>query len=193
MTDRARRPAVTKRGLERAFWQVFGLFLLLMLLTIDAKYGLPGPRLNLTPSLPRGLYFYVPGSVKIGDTVQACLPARLAQFAREHEILMRGVCPHDVEPIVKVLAAAAGDTVTVTTAAVLVNGRAWPDSAIRSTDSSGRPVTMRMPLGARRLAANDVLLLGRSPHSWDGRYFGFLPRSVVTGRWFPLVTERGLL
>jgi len=179
-------------GLERAYWVVLGFFTLLGSLTIAASCGLPGPRPNLTPSVPRGLYFYVPGSVKVGDTVQACLPVKLAQFAREQGILTRGVCPTGVEPIVKVLAATAGDTITVTPAAVLVNGRAWPDSAIRSVDSSGRPVTMHMPLGVRRLAGDDVLLLGRFPRSWDGRYFGVLPRSVITGRWFPLVTERGL-
>jgi type IV secretory pathway protease TraF len=72
-----RKPAVSMHGLERAYWVVLGFFTLLGSLTIAASCGLPGPRPNLTPSVPRGLYFYVPGSVKVGDTVQACLPAKL--------------------------------------------------------------------------------------------------------------------
>jgi len=180
-----------KRVVERTFFSTLLVLSVLASFTIGAAHGVAGPRLNLTPSVPRGLYLYVPGRVERGQIVQACLPENLATYARSHEILTRGPCPYDVEPIVKVLAAVAGDVVTVADD-VRVNGHLWPTSAIRSFDSRSRRVEMRMPAGTLRLAANHVLLLGLHPSSWDGRYFGALSSSAVTGRWFPILTDKGV-
>jgi len=182
--------AATKSGIERAFYRVLAVLCVPALLTIAAAHGLPGPRLNLTESVPRGLYFYLPGAVHRGEIVQACLPVVLAAYARAHEILTSGFCPDGAEPLVKVFAAGGGDVVTVNPADLRVDGRPWPQSAIRSIDSRGRHVDMQMSRGVHRLAPHTVLLLGLHPHSWDGRYFGVLPSSVITGRWLPLVTER---
>jgi conjugative transfer signal peptidase TraF len=179
-----------KRIVERSF---FGSLLVLCLLasfTIGASHGVAGPRLNLTPSVPRGLYLYVPGAVKRGELVQACLPHDLAMYARDRGILLSGLCPSGVEPLVKILAAVPGDVITVSNDGLQVNGRPWPSSVIRSIDSSGHRVDMRLPSGTQRLLANHVLLLGLHPSSWDGRYFGALPSSVISGRWLPLITER---
>jgi len=174
---------------ERVFFASFAIVAGASALTIGASHGLPGLRYNPTPSVPMGLYLYVPGATARGETVQACLPTPLATYARAHHILLAGSCTNGSEPLVKVLAAEPGDVVDVEPAAIRIDGRLWPSSAIRPFDSSGRPVDMRMPLGTQTVAPNRVLLLGLHPRSWDGRYFGTLPSSAVTGRWFPLITD----
>lgn len=155
-----------------------------------AAHGIAGPRLNLSPSIPIGLYVYVPGAVHRGEFVQACLPDALASYAVAHKILFTGgACANGSEPIVKVLAALPGDVVNVDRD-VRVNGRTWPSSTIRSIDSRGRAVDLRLARGTFVVAAHSMLLLGLHPRSWDGRYFGALPSSAVTGRWFPILADK---
>jgi len=174
---------------ERVFFTSFAIVAGAGASMIGASHGLPGLRYNPTASVPVGLYFYMPGATLRGETVQACLPTPLATYARTHHILLAGSCANGSEPLVKVLAAEPGDVVDVEPAAIRINGRPWPSSAIRSFDETGRHVDLRMPLGTQVVAPNRVLLLGLHPRSWDGRYFGTLPSSAVTGRWFPLITD----
>jgi conjugative transfer signal peptidase TraF len=185
------RKRTVKAIIERVYFVTLGLLSMLSLATICAAHGIAGPRFNPTPSVPRGLYFYIPGPVHRGEYVQACLPERSALYAEEHHILGRGVCPNNVEPLVKILAAVPGDTVMVSATAIRINGHAWPMSAMRSVDRMGNRVDMHIPFGTYVLHKNQVLLLGFHPDSWDGRYFGVLPSSALTGRLFPLVTDKG--
>jgi len=174
---------------ERVFFASLAVVAAASVSTIGASHGLPGLRYNPTASVPIGLYLYVPGATARGETVQACLPTPLATYARSHRILLAGSCANGSEPIVKVLAAEPGDVVDVEPIAIRINGRPWPSSAIRSFDSSGRPVDLRLPFGTQIVAPNRVLLLGLHPRSWDGRYFGTVQASAVTGRWIPLITD----
>lgn len=54
-----------------------------------------GVRLNLTASLPAGLYLVTPGSPTRGAIVMACLPLPVAAFARARGYVPRGSCPGD--------------------------------------------------------------------------------------------------
>ncbi len=180
---------------QRAEAVVFGTIALcavIVALAVAAAHGIAGPRLNLTASMPIGLYLYTPGAVKRGDIVQVCLPPQLAAFSltQKMDYPVVGPCASGAAPLVKVLAAVPGDVVAVNERALLVNGKPWPMSRIRSIDARGRRVTMRLAPGAFRLAPAHVLLLGLHPDSWDGRYFGALPSSAVTGRWIPLLVAR---
>lgn len=180
---------------KRAEIAVFGTIAfsgVVVALAVAATHGIAGPRLNFTPSVPVGLYFYEPGAVKRGDIVQVCLPMQLAAFslAMKYDYPVVGPCASGVAPLVKVLAALPGDDVAIEERTLRVNGAPWPMSQIRSIDSRGRRVTMRLPIGAYRIAPAHMLLLGLHPDSWDGRYFGALPSSAVTGRWIPLLVAR---
>ncbi|GAC1548399.1 MAG: S26 family signal peptidase [Candidatus Velthaea sp.] len=155
-----------------------------------APRGLPGLRVNFSSSVPVGLYLYVPGPVTRNDLVQACLPEAIARYAIRNAIVFKGgACTNGTEPIVKVLAGEPGDAITVDRE-IRVNDRTWPSSRILSRDARGRAVDMRLPRGSFTIAPKHVLLLGLHPHSWDGRYFGALPSSAVTGRWLPLLTDK---
>jgi conjugative transfer signal peptidase TraF len=177
---------------ERCYFLLMGCLSLVALMTIGAAHGVVGPRVNLTPSIPRGVYWYVPGSVHRGDLVQACLPLSLAMYAKVRHMLGEGSCPAQSEPIVKVLAGVPGDTVVLRRSGILINGSSWPMSAPRLIDSQGRRVDLRLIPGVYVVKAASAFLLGLHPRSWDSRYFGPLPMSAVSGRWYPLVTEKGI-
>lgn len=149
-------------------------------------------RLNLTESLPVGLYRIVRTSVGVprrGELVLACLPMEVAAFALERGYVPRGRCPGGAAPVGKLVAAVPDDTVLVTEAGVLVNGSLLPrtrpllrDGRRRSLPTSGR----RPPVPLVVRAGELWLLSGYSHLRFDSRYFGTIQRSAVTGRLRPL-------
>lgn len=90
----------------------------------------------------------------------------------------RRYLPRNV-PLVKPVAAIAGDRVCARAAAVFVNGRFAAER--RAADSSGRP--MPRWTGCAILGAGDFLLLSaNAPRAFDGRYFGVSRRRQIVGK-----------
>lgn len=140
----------------------------------------------VTASIPPGWYFVERfGSPHVGEYVVACLPASIALLGRRRGFLIPGDCPNDVAPLVKVLAAAAGDTVTISPSGVFVNGNRAAASPA-SHDSRGMPL-FPQKFRTYRIQAGSVFLLGTSTHSWDSRYFGALSLQSIIGRAHPLI------
>lgn len=135
----------------------------------------PTPRLvwNVTPSAPVGLYLVAPhADIVTGDMVIARVPRRYRRLAA-----MRRYVPRDV-PLVKRVAAVAGDTVCARDRRISING--GPAARRRTFDGRGRA----MPLwsGCRRLRASQLFLLNADPASFDGRYFGVSEGSDLIGK-----------
>jgi conjugative transfer signal peptidase TraF len=147
-----------------------------------------GLRLNASPSLPRGIYRTVT-TLAVRDTLVAvCLPADLAQVAREVGYLGPGDCPGGVQAAIKRVVAVLGDVVDVAPRRVTVNDRPVPDSATAARDSSGR-VLSHVPWGRRVVLAGEVWLLAtHDPRSWDSRYFGALNAVQVRATLQPVLT-----
>jgi conjugative transfer signal peptidase TraF len=147
-----------------------------------------GLRINATASMPRGLWrVWPPEPVERGEIVTVCPPdcAAIREAARRGYIAT-GFCPGGYEPLVKPVAAVAGDVVTVTLQGIAVNGRPLTNTAQLARDEAGRtlhPVVAR----AYRVAPGTVWLLsGHDPRSFDSRYFGPVPVANVTGVARPL-------
>jgi len=149
---------------------------------------LAGLRLNTTSSMPRGLYRSLGGPVTTGAWVSVCLPSEIARFGVERSYLGAGSCPNGTEPVLKVVAAVAGDVVQVTAAGVAVNGELLAHSRALERDRGGREL-VAYSAGVRTLATGELWL--HSPfeeRSWDSRYFGPVPSACVTDVVAPLVT-----
>ena len=148
-------------------WCVVGLF---SLLGICAFGGL---RLNLSGSMPVGLYVTATEAPIRGSIVLACLRSDAAQFAMERGYVPHGgSCPGGAMPVGKPVLAIPGDTIAVTTAGLVLNGMAVPNSKARSADRTGRPLP-RLPTGQRVVAQGELWLVSEySPYSFDSRYFG---------------------
>jgi conjugative transfer signal peptidase TraF len=140
----------------------------------------PVPRLiwNASASAPIGLYWVTSKPITRGDLFLATTPESMRDLAAA-----RGYLPSDI-PLVKRLAGIEGDQICAHDRAILINGRilAWR----QETDSAGRP----MPVwsGCRTLAHEVFLLMQDVPTSFDGRYFGPVPRASIIGKLTPLWT-----
>ena len=129
---------------------------------------------NASPSSPVGLYAVTSGSgVRVGDMVVAWPPPAYRRMAAARSYL-----PFHV-PLVKRVAAVAGDRVCARRERILVNGR--PAGLRRMRDPSGR--TMPWWSGCRRLRPGELFLLSTAgPLAFDGRYFGVTGASELVGR-----------
>ncbi len=166
--------------------------LVALLLTAVLLCGdLLGLRINLSRSIPIGLYRRVHEPILRGVLVEACLPNPIALLARKRGYLRGGSCPDGTEPVAKTVAALPGDTVELTDQALLVNGLKLPRTATLSTDLEGREL-QRFARGIHTVGANQVWLLGTSdPRSWDSRYYGPIPLENIRSAVRPLVTLQG--
>jgi conjugative transfer signal peptidase TraF len=139
--------------------------------------------INLSPSLPLGVYRPTGAPVTRGAIVVVCLPLAIGRFARERGYLGYGPCPGNVERLGKRVAAVAGDTVETGAEGVRINGFLIPASRRLERDSRGR----LLPVAARRTVVRPgelFLLATDNRRSFDSRYFG--PVAVTDG----IVVER---
>jgi conjugative transfer signal peptidase TraF len=136
---------------------------------------------NATASAPVGLYrVRRDRALARGDLVLAIPAPSLAAFAASRGYLQSGV------PLVKRIAAVAGDTVCARGNAITINGRLA--AARRAADGAGR--TLPAWAGCARLRRGEVfLLMANVDASFDGRYFGPTPASQTIGRLVPLWTR----
>lgn len=135
----------------------------------------PRPSLvwNASASSPTGLYaVQVLGRAAVGDMVIAWLPDEARRLgAARHYI------PSNV-PLVKRVAAIAGDEVCAVGEAIFINGRL--EALRRSHDPSGRP--MPWWTGCETLGQGELFLLTPGARTaFDGRYFGITSPAQVIG------------
>lgn len=141
----------------------------------------PLPRLvyNASASAPLGFYRSADGPIRRGDFVLAHLPPPVARFAAA-----RGYLPITV-PIVKRVAALAGDVVCADSVAITINGHLVAKAIAQ--DGQGRALPSWR--GCRTLATGDAFLLMEGvPASFDGRYFGPISTAAIIARLVPLWT-----
>jgi conjugative transfer signal peptidase TraF len=142
----------------------------------------PVPRLvyNGSASAPIGFYSISRSEhISLGDLVLANLPDAARRLAAERNYLPAGV------PVVKHVAALAGDFVCANSGIVVINNRAAAD--ILLIDRQGRPLPAWN--GCRALAEGEVFLLNEGVRaSFDGRYFGPIGGAAIVGKLVPLWT-----
>ena len=136
---------------------------------------------NASASAPIGLYRLTHGrAFARGDLVLAVTGPSLGAFAARRDYLPLGV------PLVKRIAAVAGDAVCARGNTIFIDGRFA--AARRAADGKGR--TIPSWSGCRTLHRDEVFLLMENVRdSFDGRYFGPTPDSRVVGLLDPLWTR----
>lgn len=146
-----------------------------------------GLRLNTTPSAPIGLWRIEPleRTVAVGDLVFVCPPDRPAfDLATKRGYLPHGLCPGGFAPLIKSVAALAGQDISVA-ATVTIDGAPLPKSDLHAADAAGRPLP---PYSGGRVPAGSIFLHSDFGGSFDSRYFGPVPASGVLGLARPLLT-----
>jgi conjugative transfer signal peptidase TraF len=154
-----------------------GLIAALALACLAAEMIMP-PHLrlvwNVSASAPLGLYRVTrQGDVRRGDMVIARVPAVFRQMAADRDYIPANV------PLVKRVAGISGDRICAIGRIITINRRSV--AVRREADSVGRPLPRWR--GCLSLRGGELLLLmARTPNSFDGRYFGASAAADVLGR-----------
>lgn len=138
----------------------------------------PTPQLiwNASASAPIGLYRVVSGAPERGGFVLVRIPKSIEKLAA-----IRGYLPAGV-PLIKRIAAVAGDDICAFDGAIIVNGEIIARQ--RKMDRAGRSLPRWNE--CRELVQGEFFLLGDAPASFDSRYFGLVTSARVIGRLAPL-------
>lgn len=141
-----------------------------------------GVRINLTPSLPLGLYI----RDFAGELVEFCPEGVASEESAIRGYRERGVCADGHSPLLKPIVARAGDIVEVSESVIVVNGRPLPNSQAHSRDHRGRELQAfppgRYPVPEQRL----WVVSAWNDGSYDSRYFGPIHESMIRQRLRPL-------
>lgn len=138
------------------------------------------PRLiwNATASVPVGLYHVE----AFGRLAKGALVLVTPQPDAAHFAARRGYLPLHI-PLLKHVAALAGDQICSIGARISINGAAVANRL--AVDTMHRPLPQWQ--GCRTLQSDEVFLLnGDIRDSFDGRYFGPVPLSSIEGIAVPL-------
>jgi len=150
-----------------------------------------GLRLNLSPSVPLGVY-WVDSSITpaVGDYVALCPPHNaLFETALELGYLAPGACRAGYGELIKVLAATEGSSVATREDGVWIDGELWPLSTPLARDAHGRVVPQRSMPRFEVLGDQSIWVMSeRSASGFDARYFGPLDRDALVARATLLLT-----
>lgn len=138
---------------------------------------------NASASAPVGLYsVQTAADLGVTDLVAVEPPEPLASFLGEREYLPRGV------PLMKRIAALPGQTVCRNGSNVSIDSIAMGEALAR--DRRGRELPVWQ--GCRTVATGEIFLMNWDVQdSFDGRYFGPIPKDSIVGRALPLWTDEG--
>jgi conjugative transfer signal peptidase TraF len=145
-----------------------------------------GLRINASTSLPLGLYVTTNDSG--ADLAEFCPPEPFARLATEKGYRGAGSCPDGAAPLLKPVAARAGDLVELSNAGIFVNGRLLARTAPLNQDTHGRPLNP-WSFGKYIVAPGTVWVASTfNARSFDSRYFGPIHIESVRDRVRPLLT-----
>jgi conjugative transfer signal peptidase TraF len=135
--------------------------------------------INLSPSLPYGLYKRsAPVNLKRGDIVIFIPPDYLKTFIYKRHWLPDGW------PLMKQIGAMAGDTYCINKdQQFLINGKFV--GPVYKVDNQGLPLPKIE--GCRTVETGTILPVATHVlNSFDGRYFGTIPLNIIKGKAVPL-------
>jgi conjugative transfer signal peptidase TraF len=139
-----------------------------------------GLRINTSPSLPLGLYVVTTdGSANL---IEFCPAEPFAALSLVRGYRDPGACRDGGAPLLKPVAAKAGDLVELSRHGISVNGVLLANTAPLSKDTKGRPLEP-WHFG-RFLVAPGTVWVASSYHSrsFDSRYFGPVDTSAIRHR-----------
>lgn len=131
---------------------------------------------NPSSSVPAG--YYIRTSAE--PALESFVTVRAVDVARDYASV-RGFTDSS-DRFIKRVAATAGDAVCATGDELSINGAVVAHREER--DAAGRALPTWS--GCRVLAPDELLLVGDTPDSFDGRYWGPISRRLVEGVWRPI-------
>lgn len=132
----------------------------------------PALLLNGSPSEPPGLYLRAQGPARTGAIIAFRAPAAAFPYADRHMPYLHQ------RPLLKAVAAVAGDMVCTHGETLAING--ITRATIQTRDREGRALPHWS--GCRSLRADELFVFSaRVPNSFDSRYYGPVNQRAVLG------------
>jgi conjugative transfer signal peptidase TraF len=162
----------------------FGMLCLSLFLLLAATVclGLAGFRVNLTSSMPLGVYKLRGGEPQRGDYVYFCLESTnpFAQVARERGYLKKGSCPMGLQALLKKLSGLPNDVLKVDPSrGIWINDCFVPSSSIPTRDSKGWRIPESLLKNGAIPSGYGLVMSENSPNGFDSRHFGLIPLSSL--------------
>jgi conjugative transfer signal peptidase TraF len=140
------------------------------ILAAGALLSILGVRINMTDSLPKGLYLITREAR--APLVEFCPEGVFSLLSVLRGYRPRGLCPDGGAPLLKPIIATAGDTVELSGEGIRVNGRLLPNTAPQRVDTAGRTLAA-WPPGTYPVAFGTIWVASTyHAKSFDSRYFG---------------------
>jgi conjugative transfer signal peptidase TraF len=150
-----------------------------------------GVIINITPSMPTGIYIKTSGEIKRGDIVAACLSDPYKTIGLKQLYIEKGVKCDGADPVIKEVVALPGDNVVLKNNRIIVNNINLFFITARK-DSAGRILDI-YPRG-EYLDTKGYWLIGtNSQHSWDSRYWGSIDKAQIMSKLQPVITSRNFV
>lgn len=164
---------------------LFLIFFLILQLSLQlATLRPPRYYLNLSPSVPLGLYKLIPlkGQLRVGELVIFEVPKPARPYVHGRGWLPEGWL------LMKKVGALPGDKVTITNDLLKING--LDVGPIYELDSEGKPLPQirddfHVPARHFLPVATGI------QNSFDGRYFGPVPVSLIKGKAVAIIAFKG--
>lgn len=154
---------------------------------IWAAFHFDGLRVNASPSLPIGIYRTT--SDKSAKLVEFCPAEPFASLSASRSYRGKGTCGDGAEPLMKPIAAVAGDTIDISADGVAINGKLLANSAPRPLDTKNRKL-QPWPFGEYQVTPGTIWVISSfNARSFDSRYFGPISIASVRCHLKPLITE----
>lgn len=150
---------------------------------------LSGGRINISKSIPLGLYRISSKPLAKGEYVIFCPPSKAVfREAKERGYIGSGFCPDHYGYMMKKIVAMKDDKVSITSQGVTVNSVLLQHSRPLAFDKMGRPLP-QIDLQPYILNESELLLMtDHSASSFDARYFGILSKTQVISVLQPMIT-----
>lgn len=179
-------PSPRSRPVFAALAAAFGL-----LGTMVVLFYLFGLRINVTPSIPLGIYVRTGEGPAPGLIAEFC-PSGMSAGESERYRGFGLACPDRNIPLLKPVVAWPGDRVEFSVAGMRVNGQLLPNTAPRQMDGKGRPIHA-WPAGEYTVETGKIVVAS-SYHSgsYDSRYLGPIAMGDVRSNLRPLWVIQGL-
>ena len=164
-------------SIKNSWMLEFSLLLLDLLVIVLIAVWLFGFRVNITPSLPKGIYQISSESIERDDLVAFCLgfDNPFSVLADERGYLGPGSCPSGLRPLLKRLVGLPGDQVVINADGISLNGNLLPGSGRPSHDSQGRRLPDSLLHEGAITVGVGLLLSQGHAGSFDSRHFGLIP------------------
>ncbi len=160
-----------------AFFYI-GVLFLVSFLALNAI----GFTLNMTKSLPRGVYFLTKArknDIKKGDIVTFTLPPELRTMALERKYLHKSSFSSSVpSDLMKKVEGTTGDHVKINKEGVFINGSLLKNSAQRPADGLGQALPA-ITLDKVLEEGEYIMMSAERVKGFDARYYGIVTQDLI--------------